>query len=48
MIIVPLFAEQDYQAVRANDRETAIALEIAELTEEKLLKAILEVTSNPK
>ncbi|XP_021955947.1 UDP-glucuronosyltransferase 2B20-like [Folsomia candida] len=48
MIIVPLFAEQDYQAVRANDRETAIALEIAELTEEKLLNAILEVTSNPK
>jgi UDP:flavonoid glycosyltransferase YjiC (YdhE family) len=48
MIVIPLFVEQDYQATRAHGRETAIALEISELTEEKLTSAILSVITNPK
>lgn len=48
MIVIPFFSDQDYQAARAHQRETAIALEIRELTEEKLLTAILQVLNNPK
>ncbi|XP_035701123.1 UDP-glucuronosyltransferase 2B15 isoform X2 [Folsomia candida] len=48
MIILPLFAEQDFQASRAHFRETAIALEISELTEDILLHAILEILNNKK
>lgn len=48
MIVIPFFVEQDYQASRAHERQTAISLEISELTEEKLLNAILELLNNKK
>ncbi len=48
VILFPLFAEQDFQAVRGHERETAIALEISELTEDKLFNAIHEILNNKK
>jgi UDP:flavonoid glycosyltransferase YjiC (YdhE family) len=45
-IVMPLFAEQDYNAERIQSRGRGIRLEISQLTQAKFENAIREITSN--
>jgi len=46
MVVIPLFAEQDYHSMRLVERGAGLSLELSELTELKLENAIREVMSN--
>jgi glucuronosyltransferase len=48
MIVIPIFAEQDFNAMRTVERGTGISLELSELTEQKLESGIREVLNNKK
>lgn len=48
MIVMPLFADQDYNAYRIEAQEVGLKVEIQGLTEETLINAVEKVLKNDK
>lgn len=45
-IIIPLFAEQDYNAERIQMRKRGVMIDIGNLTQDNLMSAIREILGN--
>ncbi|ODN02587.1 UDP-glucuronosyltransferase 1-7, partial [Orchesella cincta] len=47
LILIPIFAEQDYQAYKLQAREVGIRLELRDINADDLTSAIYNITTNP-